>query len=149
MNAGKYLTVRLGTESFGFDVMGVQEIVVAQTIREVPGTPDFVRGVTNLRGGIVPVFDLQLRLGMSAQEMSPTTCIVIFDVLDEPCGLLVDEIYEVVELSPDQIHPPLTLDVQVPSEFVTGFARIEDEQTLLLLLDPRLVLTLQNDPSLT
>ena len=145
MTDGKYLSVRLGQESFGFDVMTVQEIVVAQAIRQIPGTPQYVRGVTNLRGKIVPVFDLQMRLGMARHDISSTTCIVIFDVLEEPCGVLVDEIYGVVELTKDQIDAPPAIQAHVPKQLITGFARLDDDNTALLLLDPRLVLTLPPD----
>ena len=135
MRGGKFLAVRLGDERFGVNAMTVQEIVVPGPIRPVPGTPPHVRGVMNLRGSIVAVLDLKARLGMSPLQTTATTCVVVVDALSEPCGFLVDEIYEVIELADDAVSPPPAMAAGVPAEQLAGVARYPADGSVLLLLE--------------
>ncbi len=106
----QYLTFKLAQEVFAVDVEKVREILELTTITKVPKTPEYMRGVINLRGSVVPVMDLRLKFGMPASERTVDTCIVVVEVLHENdvmvIGALADSVQEVFELEPEQIEPP-------------------------------------------
>ena len=105
----QYLTFNLGEESFAVDVANVREILEFTAVTKIPQTPDFMRGVINLRGSVVPVMDMRLKFNLSEVEKTVDTCIIVVEVtLDEETtilGALVDSVQEVFELEPDQIEP--------------------------------------------
>ncbi len=105
----QYLTFKLGNEVFATDVAKVREVLDFTTITEIPRTPDFMSGVINLRGSVVPVVDLRLCLEMSKTEKTRNTCIVVVEVLldneSTVIGALADSVEEVIDLEPDQIQP--------------------------------------------
>jgi len=108
--AGQYLTFKLGDEVFALDISKVREVLDFTTVTRVPQTPDFMLGVINLRGSVVPVVDMRLKFGMSATEATVNTCIIIVEIdIDEETtvlGALADSVREVMEMEPDQIEPP-------------------------------------------
>jgi len=132
----QYLSFRLGEETFTLDVAKVREILDYTKITKVPQTPDFMRGVINLRGSVVPVVDLRLKFGMSKTERSVNTCIVVVEIsLDqEPVviGLLADSVQEVIELEPSQIEPPPKIGTKLKVDFLRGMGK-RDEQFLMVL----------------
>ena len=105
----QYLTFKLGNEVFATDVAKVREVLDFTTITEIPRTPDFMSGVINLRGSVVPVVDLRLCFEMSKTERTRNTCIVVVEVLldneSTVIGALADSVEEVIDLEPDQIQP--------------------------------------------
>ena len=108
--AGQYFTFTLGEEEFALEISRVREVLDYTAITKVPRMPPFLKGVINLRGNVVPVVDLRLKLGMSAIEKTVDTCIVIVDILIEEeltqMGALTDSVKEVIDLDPDEIAPP-------------------------------------------
>ncbi len=140
---GRYLTFRLGTESYGIGVMSVQEIIRLESITTVPQLPNHVRGVINLRGRIVPVVDLRIRFGLATAEDGERTCIIVVQVVTRrgrvPMGLLVDAVEEVLNLGKNDVAPPPEFGCAVDVTFLRGMARIRDQ--VKTLLDINRVLT--------
>jgi purine-binding chemotaxis protein CheW len=139
----QYLTFTLGEEDFALEIGKVREVLDFTTITKVPRMPDFLRGVINLRGNVVPVIDLKQKLGMGAIAQSVDTCIVIVEILidDEKTqmGALADSVKEVTEIDPRDISPPPKLGIRVDNDFIRGMGR--QEEKFLIILDIDRVLT--------
>lgn len=142
-SAGKYLSFLLGSEFYGIDILKVQEIIGVMPITRVPRTPDFVRGVINLRGRVIPVIDLRLKFGMSAAEHTARTCVIVVQIFRNDAtfttGLIVDEVSEVLDIRPDQIADPPSFGDNVDTDYILGIGKCGDK--VLLLLDIDLVLS--------
>lgn len=137
--AGKYLTFLLGDESYGIEILKVQEIIGMQTITRIPRTPEYVKGVINLRGKVIPVIDLRLRFGMEAAEVSRKTCIIVVQVSKADAsvtmGIVVDEVSEVLEISTNEIEPAPGFGTRVETSFILGMAKTENSVKILLDID--------------
>ena len=133
----QYLAFRLGDEVYAVDVAKVREILDFPAITKVPRTPEFMRGVINLRGSVVPVVDMRLKFGMSRTEKSVNTCIVVVEALLEneltTIGALADSVQEVIELDPANIEPPPKIGSRLKVEFLKGMGKIGE--TFLMILD--------------
>jgi purine-binding chemotaxis protein CheW len=133
----KYLTFGLGDEVFAMDIRTVREIIQYGPVTLVPLMPDFVRGVINLRGAVVPVIDLQARFGRPAAEIGRRTCVVIFDAMRGgervELGLLVDAVREVIGIAADQIEPPPDFGASVAREFILGMGKVVGRFVIILL----------------
>lgn len=146
--AGKYLTVVLADESYGIAVLKVREIIRLQKITPVPQMPDFVKGVINLRGRVVPVIDLRVKFGLAA-EVADRTCIVVVQVNHSSgqqvaLGLIVDTVEEVVNFAAADIAPPPNFGTAVNPDYLLGMAKVKDRVKTLLDIDRALTLeTLQ------
>lgn len=132
----QYLTFQLGDEIFAIDVSHVREILEFTTVTKVPGTPEYMRGVINLRGSVVPVLDIRLKFGMLAAEKTVNTCIIVvevsFDGETTIIGALVDSVQEVFELDPEQIEPAPKIGMQLKTEFIKGMGK-KDERFIIIL----------------
>ena len=104
----KYLTFHLAKEDYAVEIRHVTEIIGIQRITEVPDMPDFVRGVINLRGKIIPVIDVRTRFKIEAKEYDDRTCIIVVNINDMSVGLVVDEVSEVASIPEEQVEPPPT-----------------------------------------
>lgn len=125
---------KLAGEEYGIDIAVVQEIVRMSTVTRVPRAPEFIEGVINLRGKIVPVLDLRKRFGMPAVEPTKATRIIIIEVAGKTVGLIVDAVREVLRLSSDAIDPtPEMVTSEVDAAFFKGVGKLEDR--LIILLD--------------
>ncbi len=137
--AGKYLTFRLGEEDYGLEILKVQEIIGMQEITAIPRTPDFVKGVINLRGKVIPVVDLRLKFSMAEAEVSRKTCIIVVQVSRESdkviMGIVVDEVSEVLEIGGQEIEPAPAFGTQIDTNFILGMAKSENAVKILLDLD--------------
>ena len=137
--ARQYLTFKLGNEIFATDVAKVREVLDLTTITEIPRTPDFMSGVINLRGSVVPVVDLRLCFEMSKTEKTRNTCIVVVEVmLDNEVaviGALADSVEEVIDLEPDQIQPAPRIGTQIRTEFIKGMGRRDTQFIMILDID--------------
>lgn len=135
----QYLTFKLNDEIFALDVAKVREILEVTNITKVPQTPDFMRGVINLRGSVVPVIDMRLKFGMSRTEQTVNTCIIVVEVnMDGDTtvlGALADSVQEVVELEPDRIEPAPHIGVNLNTEFIRGMGKIDDHFVMILEID--------------
>lgn len=127
------------TEEFGVDIIRVQEIIRLIDITRVPNTPEFIEGVINLRGRIVPVVDLRARFGMPKKERTNNTRIIVVELQDKVVGFMVDSVKEVIRVEKNIIEPPPDLAVGIDTPYIKGVAKLEDR--LLILLDLEEVLT--------
>ncbi|MGD0663175.1 MAG: chemotaxis protein CheW [Syntrophorhabdales bacterium] len=135
----QYLTFQLNDEIFALDVSHVREILEFTTVTKVPKTPEYMRGVINLRGSVVPVLDMRLKFGMSMTEKTVNTCIIVVEVSFEGetsiIGALVDSVEEVFELEPGQIEPAPKIGVQLKTEFIKGMGKRDDRFIIILDID--------------
>jgi len=137
--ASQYLTFRLEDEIFALDVAQVREVLDMSTITKVPGTPDFMRGVINVRGNVVPVMDLRVKFGMSRTESSVDTRIIVMEILMDRevtvLGTLADSVNEVIDLNASQIEPPPNIGMRWRTEFIRGIGKRNDMFIILLDID--------------
>jgi len=135
----QYLTFKLSEEIFGLDVANAREILEFTTVTKVPKTPEYMRGVINLRGSVVPVLDMRLKFGLSRTEKTINTCIIVVEVTFENettiIGALVDSVQEVFELEPDQIEPAPKIGTQLKTEFIKGMGKRDDAFIIILNID--------------
>ncbi len=135
----QYLTFKLDNEVFALDVATVREVLDFTTVTRIPRTPEFMRGVINLRGSVVPVVDLRLAFGMSATEKTVSTCIIVAEVcLDGEkaiMGALADSVEEVIDLEPDQIQPPPTIGTSIRTDFIRGMGKRDTRFLMILDID--------------
>lgn len=135
----QYLSFMLGEEVFALDITKVREVLDFTTVTKVPQTPDFMRGVINLRGSVVPVVDMRLKFGMDATEKTVNTCIIIVEVSLEDesivIGALADSVREVFDLESDQVEPAPKIGTQLNTEFLKGMGKKNEEFILILDID--------------
>jgi len=143
ITASQYLTFTLDQEQFAVGITSVREVLEFTSATKVPRTPDFMRGVINLRGSVVPVIDLRLKLGLSRTEATIDTCVVILEVEAQGetlvMGALADSVQEVIELEQRNIEPPPRMGTRVNIDFIRGIGK-RDER-FLMVLDIARVLT--------
>ncbi len=135
----QYLTYKLADEIFAVDVAKVREILDFTPATKVPGTPEFMRGVINVRGNVVPVVDMRLKFGLSKTEKTVDTCIVVMEItVDEDTtvlGALVDSVQEVFEIEASQIEPPPRMGTRWRTEFIKGIGKRNNELIIILDID--------------
>ena len=125
----QYLTFKLDNEIFALDVATVREVLDFTSLTRIPRTPEFMRGVINLRGSVVPVVDLRLAFGMSATEKTVNTCIIVVEVAlggeKTIIGALADSVEEVIDLEPEQIQPAPRMGTSIRTDFIRGMGKRE------------------------
>ena len=135
----QYLTFKLSDEVFAVDVARVREILEFTSITKVPQTPDYMSGVINLRGSVVPVMDMHLKYGMPPAERTVNTCIVVMEVNPEGetivLGALADSVQEVVELESAQIEPAPKIGTRINTDFIAGMGKHNDHFIIILNID--------------
>lgn len=135
----QYLTFNLSEEVFAVDVGRVREILEITTITKVPQTPDFMRGVINLRGSVVPVIDLRLKFGMTETERTVNTCIIVVEVnMDDETivlGSLADSVQEVIEMEPEQIEAAPHIGTHLNTDFIKGMGKHDGRFVMILDID--------------
>lgn len=135
----KLLTFSLGSEGYGISILKVKEIIGMMEITPVPRTPEFIKGVINLRGKIIPVMDLRIKFGMDEQEYNERTCIIVVEVsmkgLQKLIGVVVDTVSEVVTISSDQIEPPPEYGTSAGHNSILGIGKIKDRVVIIIDID--------------
>lgn len=135
----QYLTFRLGDETFGIEVAKVREVLDLASITAIPRTPEFMRGVINLRGSVVPVVDLRLCLEMSKTESTLNTCIVVVEMLLDGetivVGALADSVEEVLDFEPEQIDPAPQIGSHIRTDFIRGIGKRDGQFVIILDID--------------
>lgn len=129
---GKFLTFTLGNETYGLEIKHVTEIIGIQEITEVPELPDYIRGIINLRGKIIPVMDVRLRFKKPIRDYNDRTCIIVVDIKDVSVGLIVDAVSEVLNIQDEDIVPPPELNKGASNNFIKGIGKVGNEVKLLL-----------------
>jgi purine-binding chemotaxis protein CheW len=136
---GQYLTFILDEEVFALDISTVREVLDFTKITKVPQTPDFMMGVINLRGSVMPVVDMRLKFGLSKTELTVNTCIIIVEIeLDGEItllGALVDSVQEVIELDPEHIEPPPRIGTRLNTKFIKGMGKQDDRFLIIVEID--------------
>ncbi|MDX9962547.1 chemotaxis protein CheW [Desulfobacter postgatei] len=132
----QYLTFKLDNEIYAMDITTVREVLDITQITKVPQMPDFMCGVINLRGSVVPVVDLRLKFGLEKAASVREACIVIIEiVLDDEetvLGILVDSVQEVISLEPEQIDPPPRIGARLKTQFIKGMGKKDKEFIIIL-----------------
>lgn len=149
-NQEKFLTFTLGEEEYGQEILRVREIIGMIDITPLPQTPDFVKGVVNLRGKIIPVIELRVKFGMPSVEYTEETCIIVVEVTHEDndeeqfqMGVIVDSVSEVLDIQKNQIEPAPQFGCTVNTEYILGMGKVQekDKEKVIILLDIDKVLT--------
>jgi len=140
----QYLTFMLVDKTYGLDILNIKEIIEYGEVTEVPMTPDFIAGVINLRGSVVPVIDLIQRFTNQPMQVTKRTSIVILEVEDDDLkiefGVTVDKVNQVLDINTAEIEPAPTLGNQINASFISGMAKIQDK--LLIILNIEKVMTI-------
>ena len=122
----KYLTFHLAGEDYGIEIAYVTEIIGIQKITEVPDMPDFIKGVINLRGQVIPVMDVRARFKLPSRDYDERTCIVVVDINSTAVGLVVDQVSEVVDIPDAQVEPPPKTGKGASSKYLKGMGKMGD-----------------------
>jgi len=137
--AGKYLTFRLAEEEYGLEILKVQEIIQMQSVTRIPRTPDYVRGVINLRGKVIPVIELRKKFGFDSVKDTEKTCIIVVQIQHTDTtivmGIIIDEVKEVLNIKAENIEETPTFDANINTEFILGIGKIGNSVKMLLDID--------------
>ncbi len=128
----KYLTFVLNKEDFGIEIRYVTEIIGIQNITEVPDMPLYVKGVINLRGKVIPVMDVRLRFGVEERPYDDRTCIIVINIDEQPVGLIVDRVLEVLDIQKSEIEPPPKMRKGKNNKFIQGMGKVGEQVKILL-----------------
>jgi len=136
---GKYLTFTLDEEEYGIGIIKIKEIIGMMAITSVPQTPEFVKGVINLRGKVIPVVDLRLRFGLNAIDYTERTCIIVVEIDGHSekvtIGVVVDAVSEVMNIKGDDIEDTPTFGTKLNTDYILGMAKMEGGVKILLDID--------------
>lgn len=139
IKTGKYLTFFLEDEEYGIGILKVKEIIGMMSITSVPRTPEFVKGVINLRGKVIPVMDLRLKFSMKAIPYSDRTCIIVVEIESQDStvliGIIVDAVSEVLNVREDEIEETPTFGTKLDTDYILGMAKMEGGVKILLDID--------------
>ena len=131
---GRFLTFQIEREAYGIEIRYVTEIIGIQTITEVPELPEYIRGIINLRGKIIPVMDVRLRFKKSFREYTDRTCIIVIDIRNESVGLVVDSVSEVIAIAETEIVAPPEFKKE-GNKYIKGIGKVGNDVKLLLDCD--------------
>ena len=129
---GRYLTFAVGTEIFGIEIRFVTEIVGMQSITSLPEAPDYMKGIINLRGKIIPVIDIRLKFKKEPKEYDDRTCIIVIEIQDVTVGLIVDHVAEVLMIGDGNIAPPPDQRAGLQNRYLAGIGKVGNDVKLLL-----------------
>jgi purine-binding chemotaxis protein CheW len=132
---GKFLTFFLAGEEYGIEILSVHEIIGMLPITSVPGTPDYICGIINLRGKIIPIVDLRSKFGMEAKEHTSETCIIVVNVQGVEVGIVVDRVSEVLNIASEDIEPAPSFGRDVHTDYILGIGKSQAKVKILLNID--------------
>lgn len=132
---GQYVTFLLGDEEYALEILAVQEIIGFSHITHVPHLPDFIKGVINLRGTVVPVIDLRLKFGLGQAAYNSHTCVIVARLAERVMGMVVDVVSEVVNFSGDSIEPPPPFGSNIKADFIKAMGKAGDRLVIILDID--------------
>jgi purine-binding chemotaxis protein CheW len=132
LSGGEYLTFILGSEEYGIEILKVQEIRSYEAVTKIANTPDFIKGVINLRGSIVPIIDLRMRFNLTQVEYNEFTVVIILNLNNRTMGIVVDGVSDVLELKASQISPVPELVSNIDTKYLLGLGTA-DERMLILV----------------
>ncbi len=129
---GKFLTFLLGKEVYAIEIKFVIEIIGIQPITELPQLPEYVKGIINLRGKIIPVIDVRLKFKKKPMEYNDRTCIIVVEMRDIFVGLIVDNVSEVLTIADEDIAPPPNINKEIENKYIKAIGKVENEVKLIL-----------------
>ena len=136
---GKYLTFTLADEEYGIGILKIKELIGMMPITSIPRTPEFVKGVINLRGKVIPVMDLRLRFGMDSIDYTERTCIIVVEIEGQTgtvmIGIVVDSVSEVLHIKGEEIEDTPTFGASLETDYIYGMAKMEEGVKILLDID--------------
>ena len=136
---GKYLTFSMADEEYGIGILKIKEIIGIMPVTTVPQTPEFMKGVINLRGKVIPVVDLRLRFGMDAIDYTERTCIIVVEIAGSTgtvqVGIVVDSVSEVLNIKGDEVEETPTFGAKLETDYILGMAKMEGGVKILLDID--------------
>lgn len=136
---GKYLTFSMADEEYGIGILKIKEIIGMMPITTVPQTPEFVKGVINLRGKVIPVIDLRVRFGLKAIDYTERTCIIVVEIEGSSgtvqIGIVVDAVSEVLNINEDEVEDTPTFGTKLKTDYILGMAKMEGGVKILLDID--------------
>ena len=139
VESGQYLTVAVGGETYGINIMNVREIIKYGDLTRVPMMPDFIEGVINLRGSVVPIINLGVRLTNQAPEVTKRTSFVIVEINDgesrSDIGIVVEMVNEVLDIPGTEVEPPPTFGTKIRTDFIAGMGKVDGKFLVLLNVD--------------
>lgn len=141
------VSFHVGEEEFGIDILRVKEIIRVLQITKVPNSPDYVEGVINLRGRVIPIIDLRVRLAVTKTDLNTSSRIIVLEIGDKTVGFIVDSVSEVLRISKSLIEPPPSIVSNINTDYITAIVKLDDK--LLILLDMEKVLTTEEKNGLT
>lgn len=137
--AGKYLTFKLALEEYGLEILKVQEIIQMQSVTRVPRTPDYVRGVINLRGKVIPVIDLRKKFNLDTCIDTEKTCIIVVQIDNSDklvvMGIIIDEVKEVLDIKAGDIENTPSFGANISTDFILGMGKVNGNVKILLDID--------------
>ncbi len=134
-NVSQIVSFRLANEEYGVDIMRAQEIIMMGQITRMPEVPDFICGLINLRGHVIPIVDLRKRFGLPVKENDEHTRIIVVNVNSRTIGIVVDAVTEVLRISADQIEPPPSSVAGIDHDYIRGLVKLQDKLLILLNID--------------
>ena len=132
---GKYLTFVLGEEDYGLEILKVREIIGMMDITPVPQVPNYVKGVINLRGKVIPVIDLRLKFGMEEIQQTTETCIIVVTIDNVLVGVMIDKVKEVLDIRQKDIEPAPRMGSSIKTEYILGIGKVGGQVKILLNID--------------
>ncbi|MBC8552671.1 MAG: purine-binding chemotaxis protein CheW [Candidatus Brocadiales bacterium] len=136
---GKFLTFILGSEVYGIEILKVREIIGLMNITTVPQTPEYMKGVINLRGKVIPVIDLRLKFSMPEEEHTQETCVIVVEVNNTSIGIIVDSVSEVLDIKGGEIEDTPSFGQGIDTSFIMGLGKVKEK--IIILLDIETVLS--------
>ncbi|MBO8168570.1 MAG: purine-binding chemotaxis protein CheW [Thermoanaerobacteraceae bacterium] len=133
MSEKQFVIFRLGEEEYGISILTVKEITEYKKTTKVPNTPDFINGIINLRGSIIPVIDLKKRFGLGCEEINSSNRVIIANVGEKQVGFIVDEASQVISLDNKDIEKPPEIVSGIDRKYVIGVGKLSDEKIIILL----------------
>jgi len=135
LSGGKFLTFFLAGEEYGIEILSVHEIIGMLPITSVPGTPNYIFGIVNLRGKIIPIVDLRRKFGMESKAQTAETCIIVVNVQGVEVGIVVDRVSEVINIDSGDIEPPPSFGKDVNTDYILGIGKSASKVKILLNID--------------
>jgi len=130
--SNEYLTFTLGKEEYGIEILKVQEIRGYEAVTKIANAPEFIKGVVNLRGTIVPIVDMRIKFNLGSAEYNQFTVVIILNVAGRVVGMVVDSVSDVIQLSGEQIRPAPDFSSTFDTKYITGLGTIDDRMLILV-----------------
>jgi purine-binding chemotaxis protein CheW len=144
----QFISFAIGDDQYGVDIMAVREIKGWSQINPLPGQPDYMRGVLNLRGAMVPIVDLRCRFGQGTTEATPLHVVIVTQICGRPVGLLADQVLDIVDVDPSRIQPVPRIAEAAQSDFLSGLVNIDSGMVALIDLPRLLTVSMADGASL-